>query len=78
MPTTEPATGGDVRVSVSGWAGWNVWLDVETYHDPDRRADVALQPREAARIAAHLLAAALICTAKRLPGQVRRMSAGAR
>ena len=54
----EPETGGEVEVAVSGWAGWNVWLTVAGYYD-GKRADVAVQPREALRVAARLTVAAV-------------------
>lgn len=53
----EPQTGGEVEVAVSGWGWWNVWLTVGDYYD-GKRADVAVQPGEALRIAARLAVAA--------------------
>ncbi|GLZ34845.1 hypothetical protein Lesp02_70320 [Lentzea sp. NBRC 105346] len=67
----EPVVGGRVRVNVSGWAYWSVWLDVESYVEWMGDTNTALQPSECIAVARRLIVAAVVCWWKRLPDQLR-------
>ncbi|MBP2341050.1 hypothetical protein JOF41_007304 [Saccharothrix coeruleofusca] len=66
--TVEPEAGGEVRVAVDGWGGWNVWVDVVGYHDVGSSADAALEPRTALGVARRLVVAAVVCWWRRKRG----------
>lgn len=56
----EPGIGGVANVSTSGWPGGvnRVWLNVTSYSDKNRGADIVLEPDEADEIATVLRGAA--------------------
>jgi hypothetical protein len=70
--TVAPFAGGGVRVDVSSWGYWNVWLETESYVDWMGEAKAILQPGEAVSVAWRLVVGAAVSWWKRrLPDQVR-------